>query len=79
MMLAKLLEQHHHQQACTRPVAGENVERLIQHVREKFTCRDCEKISPAPGTFQDFGMTSSVSVMSSPNLHSRPPRSKGKP
>src|SRR3989475_13050366 len=23
--------------------------KVIQHVREKFTCRDCEKISQAPG------------------------------
>ena len=25
--------------------------KVIQHVREKFTCRDCEKISPAPAPF----------------------------
>src|SRR5271154_1308424 len=25
--------------------------KVIQHVREKFTCRDCEKISQAPGPF----------------------------
>ena len=25
--------------------------KLIQHVREKFTCRDCEKISQAPAPF----------------------------
>src|SRR5216683_2554196 len=25
--------------------------RVIQHVREKFTCRDCEKISQAPAPF----------------------------
>jgi transposase len=24
---------------------------VIQHVREKFTCRDCEKISQAPAPF----------------------------
>ena len=26
--------------------------KVIQHVREKFTCRDCEKISQAPAPFQ---------------------------
>jgi transposase len=26
-------------------------ETVIQHVREKFTCRDCEKISQAPAPF----------------------------
>jgi transposase len=25
--------------------------KVIQHVREKFTCRDCEKISQAPAPF----------------------------
>jgi transposase len=25
--------------------------KVIQHVREKFTCRDCEKISEAPAPF----------------------------
>jgi transposase len=25
--------------------------KVIQHVREKFTCRDCEKISHAPAPF----------------------------
>jgi transposase len=24
---------------------------VIQHIREKFTCRDCEKISQAPAPF----------------------------
>src|SRR3984893_4688206 len=27
--------------------------KVIQHVREKFTCRDCEKISQAPAPFGD--------------------------
>src|SRR6266404_9111 len=26
--------------------------KVVQHVREKFTCRDCEKISQAPAPFQ---------------------------
>lgn len=25
--------------------------KVIQHVREKYTCRDCEKISQAPAPF----------------------------
>ena len=25
--------------------------KVIQHIREKFTCRDCEKISQAPAPF----------------------------
>ena len=28
--------------------------KVIQHVREKFTCRDCEKISQVPAPFHVF-------------------------
>src|ERR1700681_2115526 len=30
--------------------------KVIQHVREKFTCRDCEKISQAPAPFHVIAM-----------------------
>jgi len=29
--------------------------KVIQHVREKFTCRACEKISQAPAPFHVIG------------------------
>ena len=32
-------------------VASPKSWQVIQHVREKFTCRDCEKISQAPAPF----------------------------
>jgi hypothetical protein len=71
-MLAKLLEQHHRQQAGPGPAPRNHVERrrsladLSQSRQENFS-RTCWT------TFQDFGMTSSVSVMSSPSLDSRDP------
>src|SRR3979409_368874 len=32
-------------------MSGRRQWKVIQHVREKFTCRDCEKISQAPAPF----------------------------
>jgi transposase len=37
----------HHRDAGGHPKSW----KVIQHVREKFTCRDCEKISQAPAPF----------------------------
>jgi hypothetical protein len=37
--------------AKTMKVASPKSWQVIQHVREKFTCRDCEKISQAPAPF----------------------------
>jgi hypothetical protein len=37
--------------AKTMKVGSPKSWQVIQHVREKFTCRDCEKISQAPAPF----------------------------
>lgn len=70
LMLAELLEQHHGQQVGTRPAARNHVERrrclahLLASPAGNFS-RTCWM------TFQLRGITSSVSVISSPSLSSR--------
>jgi hypothetical protein len=72
LMLTKLFDSTHRQQVGSRPAGGKHMERrraLADHLTitaSKFS-RTCWI------TFQHFGITSSVSVMSSPNLDSRAP------
>jgi hypothetical protein len=67
-MLAKLLEQHHRQQAPrARTWNGAGAWLIFSQSRQLNFSRTCWI------TFQDLGMTSSVSVMSSPSLDSRVP------
>jgi transposase len=37
--------------------------KVIQHVREKFTCRHCEKISQAPAPFHVIGRSQSLAMI----------------
>jgi hypothetical protein len=71
-MLAKLLEQHHRQQAGSGPALaitwnGAGAWLIFSQSRQENFSRTCWI------TFQDFGMTSSVSVMSSPSWDSGAP------
>jgi transposase len=43
--------------------------KVIQHVREKFTCRDCEKISQAPAPLRDKPSTSQPGAPATDNQH----------
>jgi hypothetical protein len=71
-MLAKLLEQHHRQQAGTGPALaitwnGAGAWLIFSQSRQVNFSQTCWI------TFQDFGIASSVSVISSPSLDSRDP------
>jgi small-conductance mechanosensitive channel len=45
--------------------------KVIQHVREKFTCRDCEKISQAPAPFHVIARGSTARALSGVGLSGR--------
>src|SRR5256884_8255753 len=71
-MLTKLLEQHHRQKAWPRPAAGNHMERRWRLV-DLLAIAASKLLADVLVPFQDFGMTSNVSVMPSPSLDSRAP------
>ena len=73
LMLAKFLEQHHRQQTGSGPAPGDDVE-WRRRLADLLAIPASELLSDVLDHLPGFrGMTSSVSVMSSPNLDSRAP------